>query len=138
LADSQRIQGGSVRTRRLRAGLVMAQIALTVMLLVGAGLVGRSVLNLLDEDPGYRTDGAVVMDVWLPEEVYGGARTELSAGDTYKASFLERLMSRLRMIPGVERVGGINLFPLQRMGTNGRYISSTVPTRFLTPMTGSA
>src|SRR5262245_24529744 len=52
LADSQRIQGGSAATRRFRAGLVMAQISLTVVLLIGAGLVGRSGGNLLDEDPG--------------------------------------------------------------------------------------
>ena len=108
LADSPRIQGGSTATRRLSSGLVMAQIALTVVLLVGAGLVGRSVLKLLDEDPGYRTDGALVMDIWLPAEVFSGARTELSAGDAYIAGYLERLMSALRTIPGVERVGGVN------------------------------
>jgi predicted permease len=119
LADSQRIQGGSAATRRFSAGLVMAQISLTVVLLVGAGLVGRSVLNLLDEDPGYRTDGALVMDVWLPAEEPVGAP---SAGDAYIASFLERLMSGLKMIPGVERVGGINHFPLQGLGANGGYI----------------
>jgi predicted permease len=118
LADSQRIQGGGAATRRLRAGLVMAQVALTVVLLIGTGLVGRSVLNLLDEDPGYRTDGALVMEVWLP----GGSYVTPSAGDAYIASFLERLMSRLRMIPGVERAGGINSFPLQDLGSNGRYI----------------
>jgi putative ABC transport system permease protein len=118
LADSQRIQGGSAATRRFRAGLVMAQIALTVVLLVGAGLVGRSVLNLLDEDPGYRTGGALVMEVWLP----AGDYVTPSAGDAYIANFLERLMSRLRMIPGVERVGGINSFPLQDLGSNGRYV----------------
>jgi predicted permease len=119
LADGQRIQGGSAATRRLSTGLVMAQISLTVVLLVGAGLVGRSVLNLLDEDPGYRTDGALVMDVWLPAEEPVGAPT---AGDANIASFLERLMSELRMIPGVERVGGINHFPLQGLGSNGGYI----------------
>ena len=100
----------------------MAQISLTVVLLVGAGLVGRSVLNLLDEDPGYRTDGALVMDVWLPAEEPGGTRTEFSAGDVSIANFLERLMSELRRLPGVERVGGINHFPLEGLGANGRYI----------------
>jgi predicted permease len=118
LADSQRIHGGGAATRRLRAGLVMAQVSLTVVLLIGTGLVGRSVLNLLDEDPGYRTDGALVMEVWLPGGQYAGP----SAGDTYIAAFLERLMSRLRMLPGVERVGGINALPLQDRGANGRYI----------------
>jgi putative ABC transport system permease protein len=119
LAASTRIQGGSAATRRSSAGLVMAQIALTVVLLVGAGLVGRSVLKLLDEDPGYRTDGALVMDVWLPAEEPAGAP---SAGDAYIASFEERLMSGLRSIPGVERVGGINHFPLQGLGANGTFI----------------
>ncbi len=120
LADSQRIQGGSAATRRLSAGLVMAQISLTVVLLVGAGLVGRSVLNLLNEDPGYRTDGAVVMDVWLSTENPVGPPT---AGDAYIASFLDRLMSGLRTIPGVTRVGGISNFPLElTTGTNGSFI----------------
>jgi predicted permease len=138
LADSQRIQGGSAATRRLSAGLVMAQIASTVVLLVGAGLVGRSVLNLLDEDPGYRTDGALVMDVWFPTEVYAGTRTDLSVGDAYIASFLERLMSEIQRIPGVERVGGVNHLPLTdpltpTPGTNGNYLLLNRPDEAVSP-----
>jgi putative ABC transport system permease protein len=138
LADSQRIQGGSAATRRLSSGLVMAQIALTVVLLVGAGLVGRSVLNLLDEDPGYRTDGALVMDVWLPAEVESGRRTELSAGDAYRAGYLERLMSALRTIPGVTRVGGVNHLPLTdpltpSPGSNGGYLLVDRPDEAVSP-----
>jgi predicted permease len=133
LADSQRIHGGSAATRRLSAGLVMAQIALTVVLLVGAGLVGRSVLNLLDEDPGYRTDGALVMDVWLPAENYSGWRTELTAGDAYKANYLERLMSEFQRIPGVERVGGVNHFPLQGLGVDGNYLLLNRPDEVVSP-----
>ena len=138
LADSPRIQGGSAATRRLSSGLVMAQIALTVVLLVGAGLVGRSVLNLLDDDPGYRTDGALVMDVWLPAENYSGRRTELTAGDAYNAGYLERLMSALRMIPGVERVGGVNHFPLTdpltpSPGSNGNYLLLDRPDQAVSP-----
>jgi putative ABC transport system permease protein len=138
LADSQRIQGGSAATRRLSSGLIMAQIALTVVLLVGAGLVGRSVLKLLDEDPGYRTDGALVMDVWLPAEVESGWRTELSAGDAYIAGYLERLMSAQRMIPGVERVGGVNHFPLTDAltpspGSNGNYLLLDRPDQAVRP-----
>jgi predicted permease len=77
------------------------------------------VLNLLNEDPGYRTDGAIVMDVWLSSEVPVGPPT---AGDAYIASFLDRLMSGLRTIPGVTRGGGINHFPLQGPGANGSFI----------------
>jgi putative ABC transport system permease protein len=138
LADSPRIQGGSTAARRLSSGLVLAQIALTVVLLVGAGLVGRSVLKLLDEDPGYRTDGALVMDIWLPAEVESGARTELSAGDAYIAGYLERLMSALRTIPGVERVGGVNHFPLTdpltpSPGSNGNYLLLNRPDEAVSP-----
>ncbi len=128
LAGSHRVQGGSVASRRLRAGLVMAQVSLTVVLLVGAGLVGKSVLNLLAEDPGYRTEGALVMDVWLPSELGGGdTRTEFSAGDARIASFLEALMDRLRSIPGVERVGGVDHFPLGSVGANGTFIVLSRP-----------
>ena len=123
LAGSHRVQGGGAASRRLRAGLVMAQVSLTVVLLVGAGLVGQSVLNLLAEDPGFRTEGALVMDVWLPSEAGGtDTRTDLSGGDARIASFLEALMDGLRMIPGVERVGGVDHFPLEGVGANGTFI----------------
>jgi predicted permease len=122
LANSQRIQGGGAATRRLRGGLVIAQIALTVVLLVGAGLIGRSVLNMLGEDPGYRTDGALVMDVWLPAETMVEIRAEGSPGDVRNAGFLSVLLQRLRGLPGVEHVGGINRFPLDGGGSNGLYI----------------
>jgi predicted permease len=122
LAESQRIQGGGTATRRLRAGLVVAQISLTVVLLIGAGLVGRSVLRLLEVDPGYRTDGALVMDLWLPAEPVTATRTEHSPGDVRIAEFLGALMGRLATIPGVERVGGVNRFPLATGPASGRFI----------------
>jgi putative ABC transport system permease protein len=122
LADGHRIRGGSLASHRLRAGLVAAQIALTVVLLVGAGLLGRSVVRLLAEDPGYRTRGALVMDIWLPAEGVVEARRRFSAGDARIADFLERLMSRLRALPGVERVGGVNHFPLEGGGPNGLFL----------------
>ena len=123
LAESQRIQGAGAATRRLRGGLVVAQISLTVVLLVGAGLIGRSVLHLLQVDPGYRTDGALVMDLWLPAEQTVGMRTEVSPGDVRIADFLGGLMGRLATIPGVEHVGGINRIPLGGAGpANGNFI----------------
>jgi putative ABC transport system permease protein len=122
LAESQRIHGGGAATRHLRGGLVVAQISLTVVLLIGAGLIGRSVLRLLEEDPGYRTDGALVMDLWLPAEQIVETRTEASPGDLRIAGFLGRLLDRLATIPGVEHVGGVNRFPLETGPANGTYI----------------
>jgi predicted permease len=115
LASSQRVQGVSAASRRLRGGLVVTQIALTVVLLVGAGLLGRSFLKLLDVDPGFRVQGALVMDVWLPFP-------SESAGPTRIADFLERVTERLRLLPGVESVGGANHLPLDGGGADGTFV----------------
>src|SRR5437764_25962 len=66
LTDTHRSQGGGVASQPVRGALVASQVALTIVLLVGAGLLGRTFLKLLAVDPGYRTRGALVMDVWLP------------------------------------------------------------------------
>src|SRR5437763_912230 len=116
LVDSQRSQGGGVASQPVRGALVASQVALTIVLLVGAGLLGRTFLKLLAVDPGYRTGGALVMDVWLP---YG----QDTAGEARVASFLERLIERLGAIPGVERVGGVNDFPLHsEFYPNGTFV----------------
>jgi predicted permease len=115
LADGHRIQSGGLTSHRVRGVLVVAQIALTIVLLVGAGLLGRSFVKLLEVDPGYRTDGALVMRVWLPVP-------QSSAGETRIVDFIERLIARLRAIPGVERVGGINYFPLEGGGADGAFV----------------
>ncbi len=116
LTDSQRSQGGGVASQPVRGALVASQVALTIVLLVGAGLLGRTFLKPLAVDPGYRTGGALVMDVWLP---YG----QDTPGEARVASFLERLIERLGAIPGVERVGGVNDFPLHsEFYPNGTFV----------------
>ncbi len=105
LASGHRSQGGGVMSQGARGALVASQIALTIVLLVGAGLLGRSFLKLLAVNPGYRTSGAVVMDVWLPSP-------RDAAGEIRNTGFLERLIASVRALPGVERVGGVNDFPL--------------------------
>src|SRR5690606_22308478 len=66
LAASQRTMAGGASSRRMRAALVVAEVAMTIVLLAGAGLLARSFGRLLAVDPGFRTEGAVVMDVMLP------------------------------------------------------------------------
>ncbi len=115
LSNTQRLQGGSRASHRLRGALVAAQVSLTIVLLVGAGLLGRSFLELLEVDPGFRTGESLILDVWLPEP-----RDEARAARN--AGFLEELTARLRAIPGVERVGGVNHFPLDGGGPNGTFV----------------
>ena len=114
LAEGQRTQAGAASTRRVRDGLVVAQVALTLVLLVGVGLLGRSLARLLSLDPGYRTEALVVLDLESPWPADDAAGRRL-------AGFHEELMSRLRAIPGVLEVGGANAFPLGE----GRYASGT-------------
>jgi predicted permease len=112
LAEGQRTQTGGARSQRARSVLVVAQVALTLVLLTGAGLLGRSFVRLLTLDPGYRTEGGLVMDLWIP----GGEGAVERAG-----RFHEELLARLRALPGVEEVGGVSSFPLGGGVSNGTF-----------------
>ena len=123
LGSGQRMRGEDPRGNRLRSALVIAQVALTVVLLTGAGLLGRTVLGLLSVDPGFRTEGALVMDIWLPYPDFDNPEP----GAARVAGFLTRFAERVRAIPGVERAGGVNHFPLQGGGPNGTFVELRRP-----------
>lgn len=94
---------------RLRGALVIAEVALGVVLLSAAGLLGRSFLALTQVDPGYRVQGILTMQLTC-------------TGAAYKTidqcrGFFERLDPVLQRIPGVEAAGATNWLPL-RSGTN--------------------
>ena len=110
LAEGARGQSGGAATNRVRSVLAVGQVALTVVLLVGAGLLGRSFLRLAAVDPGFRTEGGVVMDILIP-----GARDE--AGTMRNMSFHHELLTRLAAIPGVAAAGSVNILPLGDGGT---------------------
>jgi putative ABC transport system permease protein len=115
LSSGQRTQAGSGTSARVRSGLVVSQMALTVVLLVGAGLLARSFANLLEINPGYRTTHALVLDAALPYE--RGDQAALA-----RANFHARLVERLRSIPGVTDVGSATGFPLLGGGSDGEYL----------------
>lgn len=128
LADSHRVRSSSAASRRLRGTLVVAQIALTVVLLVGAGLLGRSLQKLLTVDPGFHTEGAVVMDITFPS-----SQNSLSEGaETRRVDFIGQLLTRLEGMPGVERVGGVNQFPLRGGGASGTFVTLDRPDEIAT------
>ena len=105
LAAGQRTLAGGQSSQRVRDALVVAQVALTLVLLAGGGLLGRSFMRLLNVDLGYRTDSAVVLDIALPypENPEDGRR---------QALFEDELMTRFKALPGVTDVGGVSDFPL--------------------------
>jgi putative ABC transport system permease protein len=95
--------GGSRRRSRSRDALVVVQVALCLVLLVGGGLLARSVAELLRVDPGFDPSGTLTFRVGLDGEVYG---------DAERLAFDRRLRTRLSALPGVEAVGAANALPL--------------------------
>ena len=131
----------------LRNLLVVAQMALTLVLLVGAGLLGKSFYRLLQVDPGFQTESAVAMELSLPDAPTDPTRYEqfkqseqllkqgktptvqpkLSAAEEKQRLFQQQLLERLRATPGVIAVGTINHLPLTGGGTNGMFLINNNP-----------
>ncbi|MGH9524227.1 MAG: ABC transporter permease, partial [Terriglobales bacterium] len=110
-AGGRGVAGGS---NRLRGGLVVAQIALSFVLAIGAGLLFRSFLALTSVDLGYQTDGRLVMYAHDP------ARTlpeYLAAG-----RFFETVVSEMRALPGVKSAAAVMGLPTGEYGSNGNYV----------------
>jgi putative ABC transport system permease protein len=96
IGTSSRTMTASARVRRMGRVLVVAELALSMMLLVGAGLLSKSFMKLLAVDPGYDPRGVAVLEISLARHRYpDDARTE---------AFYTTLKERLQAIPGVQSV----------------------------------
>src|SRR5712664_1260122 len=109
LVEGGRGQAGSQGSQRVGRAIVAAQIAITLVLVVGAGLLGRSLLKVLEVNPGFRVDKLVTMDVSLPWVVDPKSK----AG---QAIFFSNLIDRLKQIPGVHKVGATSGLPMNEDG----------------------
>jgi putative ABC transport system permease protein len=108
LKEGGRETGAGGSGGRLRASLVVLEIALALVLLVGAGLLIRSLLQLQHVSPGFEPEGTVSFQVDLPDAKYPKADQQLV--------FMRALRDRLERIPGVSAVGG--MFPLPFSGND--------------------
>ena len=90
------------------SGLVVAEIALALVLLVGAGLLVRSFLRLQDVSPGFDTSGILTARLSLPEQRYSDSASAVR--------FYDRLVERIGAIPGVARAAATSSFPLDDGG----------------------
>ncbi len=90
---------------RLRSVLVTSEIALAVVLLVGAGLMMKSLLRLLQSNVGFNPQNVLTMTVVLPPGKYTDAARQIS--------FHEQLKERVQSLPGVSGVGTVDNLPLQ-------------------------
>ena len=120
LAEGGRGQAGSQGSQRLGRAIVAAQIAITLVLVVGAGLFGRSLMKVLEVNPGFRVDNVVTMDVALPWADWNDPKTK--AG---QAIFYSNLINRLQQIPGVRQVGATSGLPLDGGHPDGMFLLAT-------------
>ena len=105
LAEGGKGSAGSFSTQFIGRSIVVMQLAITMTLLIGAGLLGRSLMRVLSVDPGFRTEHVVTIDLALPSAFPPDQKIR-------RVRFLNDLFSRLRALPGVEDVGGTNALPL--------------------------
>jgi putative ABC transport system permease protein len=111
--------GTGARGGRARQVFVVAEIALALVLLVGAGLLARSFWTLMRVDAGFDPSRAITMKVTLPTAAYR---------DTAKRiAFFDRLFERIDALPGVRSSGGVSFLPLVGLGAATRFIIEGAP-----------
>jgi len=100
-------ESGGARTRSM---LVVAEVALSLMLLVGAGLLIRTLWSLRNVNPGFDANHVVTMNVSIPSTKF--------AQPEQQVNFFNRVLERVRALPGVQSAGVIDALPLTGGGSH--------------------
>src|SRR5262249_48290414 len=103
LKDGGRTGAADFGGRKVRRALVVAEVALSLTLLVGAGLLIRSVVKLQGVNPGFDAHNVLTFRLALPQVKY--------PSDTAQILFLDQAMQRLNMLPGVRAAGATSVLP---------------------------
>ena len=103
-SEGGRVAGGSTGQRRLRNGLVVAEVAMAMVLLVSAGLLIRSIIHLHRASPGFNTTNLLTMNVWLPHAKYPDAPKWVA--------FYDQISQRIEALPGVRSAGLTGVLPI--------------------------
>ncbi|HVQ37699.1 MAG TPA: ABC transporter permease [Pyrinomonadaceae bacterium] len=93
--------GGS--HNRLKGALIVSEVALSLVLLIGAGLMVRSYFEMLRADIGIRSENVLALEISLPRESY--------QDDSKKIALYDQLLTRVAALPGVLKVGGVSTVP---------------------------
>jgi predicted permease len=108
LNQSGRGSTGGSHQQRLRSVLVVAEVAISMVLLIGAGLLIRSFARLQAVEPGFRPDHILLADVPISLTVY--------AKPEQQVAFFDRLLERLRSLPGVKAASAASTMPVSGQG----------------------
>lgn len=126
---------GSPQSNLTTGLLAVGEVAAAIVLLIGAGLLMKTVLRLQNVDPGFQMQNVITMKMALPQETY--------KPDT-AAHFYDELRHRVTQLPGVQSIGLINLLPMQEWGYNSeikveglpKFVNNTawsIEIRFVSP-----
>ncbi len=110
LKEGSRGSTESLRRNRVRSLLVVAEVALSLMLLIGAGLLLKSFMRLVQTDPGFDASHVLTLDIPLGRQRY--------ATPEQQTDFFRRLVERTKSLPGVAAAGIVNDLPLSGNGDN--------------------
>ena len=126
LVHGGRGQAGSAGAQRVGRLIVAGQIAITLVLAVGAGLFARSLVKVLEVDPGFRVERVLTMDVALPWRNDPAAK----AG---QARFFADLLDRLGRVPGVRLAGATGALPMDGGHPDGLFLLMASGSEPVTP-----
>jgi len=125
LAAGGRAQTGAPVTQHLSRVIVAGQLAITLALLAGAALLGRSLMRVLSIHPGFRTEHVVTMNLALPS-IWDWSAPDLfaskDAASARRVEFFDQVFARLRQLPGVQDVGGTAALPIAHGAADGSYV----------------
>jgi putative ABC transport system permease protein len=113
LKENSRGATGGARHNRLRRLLVVAEVSLSLMLLVGAGLMIKSFLRLQQVNPGFNPDRVLTAKISLPPSNY--------PDPARRSAFFRQLLAQLETVPGVQSVGATTTLPLSGSSMNFRF-----------------
>ncbi len=105
--SGSRTQIGGWRRNRLQSAFVVAQVAVTLVLLCGAGLLIRSFAQLVEVNSGFSADGLLVARIALGDEY---------RPDNRQVKYFQDLISRLKNLPGVNESGAATVVPMNQFG----------------------
>jgi predicted permease len=107
--------GSSAKTFRLRSLLIVSELALAVVLMVGAGLLLRTFWGLLQENPGFNPSGVVTASFWLANP--NDPKTDVYGDFSKRTSFIRDVIQRVGTIPGIDRAAMTSDLPGARPTT---------------------
>jgi putative ABC transport system permease protein len=113
LKEGGRTSGGGFGRNRLRGALVVAEVAISLTLLIGAGLMIKSFYETLKIEPGFKAGSLLVMDVALPRAKY--------TDEAARVNFFTQAIERVAALPGVQQAGAVNILPLSRSNTDSAF-----------------